>query len=120
MRQTENELKLVKKFIELPYLLDVLERDKKKITDSNLKMCKLYITQLDQIQNLVSAEIFEIRQKLRRSGIKIIEQRKLEDRLITDYLCRGYKLQITLLWSKVKFDIEVILAQYLNIDIYNT
>lgn len=119
MRQTDEELSLVKEYLELPFLLDILELDKKKMTDSNMKMGLLYIEKLSQIQNLVTAKLYEVRKKLRNGGIKVIEQIKEDDRMVADYLCRGYRHQITLLWSKVKFDTEVSLAKYLGIDIFD-
>lgn len=115
MRQTEEDLKIVKRYLELPFLLDVLELDKKKMRESNLKMSRVYIIKLEELQDQVTTEIYSVKQEMRNKGIKIIEQTKLNDRLIAEYLCRNYKHQITLLWSKVKFDTEVSLAKYLGI-----
>ncbi|MWV44861.1 hypothetical protein GRF59_14665 [Paenibacillus sp. HJL G12] len=115
MRQTEEDLKIVKRYLELPYLLDVLELDKKKMKESSLKMSRVYSIKLEEIQDLVTKDIYEVKNEMRIKGIKIIEQTKHDDRLIADYSCRNYKHQITLLWSKVKFDTEVSLANYLGI-----
>lgn len=115
MRQTEEDLKIIKKYLELPYLLDVLEVDKRKIGEGNLKMAKIYVRRLEQIQDLVTKDIYAVKQEMKRKNIKMIDQTRLDDRLVAEYLCRNYKHKITLLWSKVKSDIEIDLANYVGV-----
>ncbi|WP_145950056.1 hypothetical protein [Paenibacillus sp. Y412MC10] len=118
MRQSEGDLQIVKRYLELPILLDVLEYDKRKLGSSKLNNQSFLVSSLESIQDKVTTDIYEVKKEMNKRSIKIIEQRRLEDRLVADYLCRNYKHKISLLWSKVKFDAEVTLAGYLGIDIY--
>ncbi|WDZ64115.1 hypothetical protein MF628_08255 [Paenibacillus polymyxa] len=65
----------------------------------------------------VSKEQYRVLQEMRRRGIKVFEQHQLEDCITAKYLCRGYTHDVRLLWSKVKSDIEVRLAEYLGVDL---
>lgn len=118
MRQSEGDLQIVKRYLELPILLDVLEYDKRKIGGSTLNNRSILVSSLESLQDRVTSDIYEVKKEMRKRSIKIIEQKRLEDRLVADYFCRNYKHQISLLWSKVKFDTEVTLAGYMGIDIY--
>ncbi|MCM3257077.1 hypothetical protein M3664_04680 [Paenibacillus lautus] len=117
MRQTREELADVRRFFELPYLLDVIEVDKKKIINSDMIMKNVMVLYLNKVQDQANNTIFEIKQTLKKNGIKIIEQNKLEDRLVSSYSCRGYQHTMTLLWSKVKVDVLLMLGEYMRTDI---
>ncbi|HEY2494899.1 MAG TPA: hypothetical protein VGI33_18570 [Paenibacillus sp.] len=114
MRQTQTELLLVKKYIELPILLDVLEYDKQQIINSRMSLRNLFSEYLSSVQNQVSKDFYIIKNELISKNIRIIEESRTEDRVIGQYICRGYQQQIEMLWSKVKYDSEVMLSEYLN------
>lgn len=108
---------LVKAYLELPVLLDVLELNIKKMKASNFKLQRLFELQLRTIQNQIIKDQLSVRQKMRKRGIKIIEENRTSDSLSANFQCRGYVESFTLLWGKVKADSEVMLADYLNVDI---
>ncbi len=111
------DLRLVIEYIELPYLLTVLELNVKKMKRSDFKLGPLFELHLRTMQDRVSKEQYRVRQEMRRRGIKVLEQNQLEDCITGKYLCRGYVHDVRLLWSKVKSDTEVRLAAYLGVDI---
>lgn len=117
MRQTNEELKMVKEYIELPYLLDIIEVDKKKIQNSELIIKNVMIRYLGSLQEQTNRTIYNLKQMLRKRDIKIIEQNKYDDRLVITYSCRGYQHSMTLLWSKVKVDVLLLLGDYMKLDI---
>ncbi|KQY90932.1 hypothetical protein ASD24_24350 [Paenibacillus sp. Root52] len=119
MRQTSEELALVKRAIELPYLLSSLEIDKNKILDSNVKMKSLYVNHLDHMQNKISLEMYKLKLSMKKHHIKIIKENRSELSLSVDYSLKGYRHEMTLLWSKVKVDITLILTEEMNLDITN-
>lgn len=117
MRQTNEELKMVKEYIELPYLLDVIEVDKKKIHNSDMMIKNVLVRYLSSLQEQANRTIYDLKQILKKREIKIIEQTKHDDRLIVTYSCRGYQHNMTLLWSKVKVDVLLLLGDYMKLDI---
>ncbi|PYE51515.1 hypothetical protein HUB98_05820 [Paenibacillus barcinonensis] len=117
MRQTHEELEAVKRYVELPYLMTIIENDKKKISDSDMRMKSVYTNHLDEIQGKVTVEIYKLKNYFKSNGIKIIEAAKTSDSLNVEYSIRGYTHKMVLLWSKVKVDVTLILTEYLRIDI---
>ncbi|WP_244944324.1 hypothetical protein [Paenibacillus polymyxa] len=111
------DLRLVIEYLELPYLLTVLELNLKKMKDSNFKLSYLFELHLIKIQKRVTKDQYQVRQSMRKRGVKVIEQNEEKDKLTAKYLCRGYMHDVRLLWSKVRSDTEVRLAEYLDVDI---
>ncbi|WP_339255432.1 hypothetical protein MKZ12_16095 [Paenibacillus sp. FSL R5-0713] len=117
MRQTSEELALVKRLVELPYLLGALEVDKHKIYASNFKMKSVYIDYLDGTQKKIALEMYKSKQSLKEHHIKIIEGERSELSLTVNYSVRGYLHKMTLLWSKVKVDVTLMLTEHMSVDI---
>ncbi|WP_339187002.1 hypothetical protein MKX33_25020 [Paenibacillus sp. FSL R5-0490] len=117
MRQTFEELSLVKRVVELPYLLGALEVDKHKLYASNFKMKSVYVDYLDGTQKKIALEMYKSKQRLKEHHIKIIDEVRSELSLTVDYSVRGYIHKMTLLWSKVKVDVTIMLTEHMNVDI---
>ncbi|MDN4106434.1 hypothetical protein [Paenibacillus polymyxa] len=64
------ELQLVIEYVELPFLLTILELNIKKIKESNFKLGPLFELHLRTMQDRVSKEQYRVRQEMRRRGIK--------------------------------------------------
>ncbi|MFD0713499.1 hypothetical protein [Paenibacillus sp. GCM10027626] len=114
--ETEGDLHLVKEYILLPILLDVLERDIKALGTVKLKMNVVYIKVLRSAQDLITADVMLIRQNMRYRGIKVYEQQRTELCIEARYLCRGYQHKFSMLWGVVKAELYKYLSKYLNID----
>lgn len=116
MRQTFEELSLVKRVVELPYLLGALEVDKHKIYASNFKMKSVYVD-YGRYPKKIALEMYKSKQRLKEHHIKIIDEVRSELSLTVDYSVRGYIHKMTLLWSKVKVDVTLMLTEHMNVDI---
>jgi len=108
---------IVKTYLELPVLLDIIETDSNKMKAMNLKLGPLYILYLKSLQKQILKEINEIRKTMRTRGIRILHQKRLEDRIEAKYICRGYEKTISLLNGKLISDSEVKLAELMNVNI---
>ncbi|MGV6935889.1 hypothetical protein ACWA2B_10280 [Paenibacillus sp. CMM36] len=116
-RITSNEdTQLVIDFIQLPYVLDVLELNLKKIKQSDLKMKELFVLYLEGLQSRVLMDLKVVRQKMRQRGIKVFDGVRSDKDLVTEYLCRGYTHTMRFLWSKIRRDVEVRIAAYMEVD----
>jgi len=103
--------------VELPYLLGALEVDKHKIYASNFKMKSVYIDYLDDTQKKIAVEMYKLKQSLKQQHIKIIDEQRSQLSLTVDYSVRGYLHKMTLLWSKVKVDVTLMLTEHMSVDI---
>lgn len=115
--ETEEDLRLVKEYLLLPWLLDAIERDKKKMKAAELKFNQVYMKQLDQAQDAISKDLYEIRKQMRAGGLKVYEQERTDIALQAKYLCRGYHHKTSMLWTYVYAELKVRLAMYLDVDI---
>ncbi|WCF11524.1 hypothetical protein NDS46_31700 (plasmid) [Paenibacillus thiaminolyticus] len=109
----------MKSMLLMPYVLDVLERNIERMTFADLKMSKLFISHFEKVQDTITKDIYSLRKTMREKGIKILEEKKCKNHLHVRYICRGYTHSMSFLWSKVRTDVEVILAKYLDVDLDN-
>ncbi|MDK8193111.1 hypothetical protein QP794_23775 [Paenibacillus sp. UMB7766-LJ446] len=117
MKQSSEELALVKRVVELPYLLSALEVDKNKLLASEFKMNSVYVNYLDNIQKKIALEMYVAKRSLKSHHIKIIDESRSNISLTVDYSVRGYIHKMTLLWSKVKVDITLMLTEHMHVNI---
>lgn len=115
--QTTDEPSLVKMYVLLPILLDVLERDIAILTMVGLKLPAVYITCLQSVQDEITVELTQLRQQMRQRGIKIYEEKRTKLALEVRYLCRGYHHHFSMLWTVVKPEIERKLSGFMQVDL---
>ncbi|MEK5061815.1 hypothetical protein BK126_28270 [Paenibacillus sp. FSL H7-0326] len=118
MRKADAEdMALVKAYLELPVLLDVLELNIKKMKEADFKLLHIFELQLKSIQDEIIKQQRSVRQRMKQKGIKIIDEKRTPHSLDCEFLCRGYVDSISMLWGKVKADAEIMLADHLGVDI---
>ena len=112
--QTEDDLQLVKAYILLPMLLDVLERDIRALGNVKLKLGAVYIEILRGVQDRVTADVTLLRRQMRARGLKIYDEQRTERHVEVRYLCRGYHHRFSMLWGLVKAELSIRLSEYLR------
>ncbi|GAB2720666.1 hypothetical protein ACFQWB_11680 [Paenibacillus thermoaerophilus] len=113
--QTQDEIRMVKEYLVLAVMLDLLEHDAAKMQLPGLKMSHLYIRQLRSIQQGIPERMRELRREFKRSGIRIVGMERSKTHIRADYLCRGYRHEMMLQGDLVKSEIEVRLERELAI-----
>jgi hypothetical protein len=114
---SEEELILVKEYVLMPVILDVLERDIGKMKLADLKIPIIYIGNLKQTQDAVTQELNRIRLELRKRGIKVYDRQQSAKGIEASYLCRGYQHKLSFLPNLIRTTVIMKLAQLMNIDI---
>lgn len=114
--RTEAELQYVKRFVLLPIVLDVLERDMTLLDTVPLKMPTLYIQMLRGVQQQATNDLATMRRKLREHGMRVYEQRRTRARVEAAYLCRGYHYHFAMQWDVVRAEVEESIRSYLKIE----
>jgi hypothetical protein len=113
---TEDELLLVKEYVLLPIILDVLERDIKLFSVMPFKMSVVYMKSLRSVQDEIFKDMYRLRKELGKHGIKVYEQRRTKLGIEAEYLCKGYRHTFSMLWSLVKAEVEKKLMFYMHVD----
>jgi|GEM_PF-1111325 len=112
-----DELSTIKEVLLLDLLLSVFTRDLKVLQESQLKTKPPYIDLLQRAMDDVWADLAFLRNRLRRKGIKITDERRDEQGVGCVYWCRGYKASFEMLWHFAKAETEVRMRKYLGEDI---
>lgn len=113
--ESEEELQMIKHYLLLPVLMDVLERDMRTLAKAGLKMPAPYLRSLRAAQQAACNEEVSIRRRFRANGIRIYRQRRTPLGIEAEYLCRGYERRMCLLWSNIRSDTEQLLHRYMGL-----
>lgn len=111
--QEQYESEAVKQYMVLELALLVIEHDVKVIGLSKFKLPRLYESILRGVQDRVLLDMADLRRMFRKNGIKIYEKQRLEDGLLTKYVCRGYHHKKFMMWNVVKVECEQMLKRYM-------
>ncbi|MEI7027487.1 hypothetical protein [Paenibacillus sp. y28] len=109
------DMQLVKDYLLLPVLLEVLERDMSILQTLKLKMPAPYVRTLRGVQDQVTSDLASVRTRLRQRGVKVYEERRTAAGIEAMYLCRGYHYPFSMLWSLIKAEVEQRLNRYLGL-----
>lgn len=108
---------IAKEAIIIPYMLEVLERDIKVMMESNLKMKEIYARMLRKAQNNIITARSDLRKQMKARGIKILAEQREEDKLVTEYLVRGYTNKFQMLYVYLRVEVQTRLAYFLKLDL---
>ncbi|MCH1624859.1 hypothetical protein [Fredinandcohnia quinoae] len=111
------EIELVKRVIILPILLKSLDQDLAVLQKNKLHMWLVYNAHLKSIGSAIKRELKELEKQMKQRGIKILSQQHESNGLFTQFLCRGYEHEISLLHGFIHAQITIILSEYLKIDL---
>ncbi|MGG3278845.1 hypothetical protein [Paenibacillus solani] len=111
------ELKLVKDYILLPLLLDVVENDRSILSTAALKMPAITNVLVNRLQKAALADLTQVRKNMRDLGLKVYEQKKTHLGVEVEFLFRGYHHNLSMLWGLVDTEIEQKSYTYLGLDI---
>lgn len=114
---TEEELLLVKESLIIPVMLDVLERDIAAVGSGGFTFPSLYAAVLRRIQEGVIRRQHELNGELKSCSIQVYGTRRTRFSLSARYRCRGYEHRMVLLWDLIRAEMEIGLADRLNIQI---
>lgn len=111
------ESKLVKDFILLPLMLDVVENDRGILSAGALKMPAITNAIIDRLQKAALADLAQVRKNMRERGLKVYEDRKTHLGVEVEFLCRGYHHKLSILWGLIEAEIEQRSFTYLGLKI---
>lgn len=111
------ESKLVKDYILLPLLLDVVENDRGILSAAAIKIPAITDAIIDRLQKAALADLAQVRKNMRERGLKVYEDRKTRLGVEVEFLCRGYHHKLSMLWGLVESEIEQRSYTYLGLDI---
>lgn len=113
---TEENLQAIKRYVMIPMVLTVLQRDKKVIEESMLKTKGPYLSLMDAAMKKAHGEIYDTRVYLRSKGIKIYQEQRTETTVNIKYTVKGYQHEASLPWHIIKNEVESMMQRYLGVN----
>ncbi|WP_068616632.1 hypothetical protein [Paenibacillus tuaregi] len=110
---TDEETTLVKRYILLPMILTVFERDSKLIA-SAVKSPDIYTGIITQAADRVTKDLTEIRRQFRRRGIKVYEVERGPKDVTARFICRGYTGESGMMWEFLSAEAGKLMREYLS------
>ncbi|WP_134703240.1 hypothetical protein [Ammoniphilus sp. YIM 78166] len=103
---SEQEQGFILQYIVLPLLLTVLERDKKIILNTPLKIKAPYLSLFDFTIKTVEQSVHHNRKTLRLHGIKVYSQKRTEKGIEVRYLYHGYQHLFQPSWDTLRMRVS--------------
>ncbi|MEK5024593.1 hypothetical protein [Paenibacillus sp. FSL M7-1046] len=120
-RAESNDNTLVKSYILLPLILSAFERDS-AIMSTQLRTPAPYMEVLRTAANAATADLRDVRAEMRKRGVKVYEQQRLQVGIEAKFICRGYHERMLLLDDVIAAQAAIHMRKYLGLDIsgYNS
>lgn len=107
---------LVKSYLLLPMILSAFERDS-AILSAHLRTPTPYLEVLETAAAVATTDLRDVRSEMRKRGIKVYEQNKLNTGIEAKFICRGYHERMLLLNDIVAAQAAIHMRRYLGLDI---
>ena len=112
-QQTPEELELVKDYILLPIMQQMIDKECSKIEQNRNVLNRMYLTIARLMLRDIRADFFMNRAEIRKLGIKVVELPESSSvELRYKYICRGYEYSISMPRSTVRGEISVRMGRY--------
>lgn len=109
------ETRLVKDCVLLPLLLDVLENDRDILCRSDATTPEMIRMMINHLQLAAMADLTKVRRNMREKGLKVYDSRKSKLGVEVEFVCRGYRHKLSMLWGLVEAEIEQRSYAYLGL-----
>ncbi|SDX38903.1 hypothetical protein [Paenibacillus sp. CF384] len=112
--QIGKELELVKRYVLLGIVNQILDHDIRIIGATATKLPRLYESMIRGLQDRVLLELAAMRRQFRDSGIGVDKEKRSTAGLCAEYSCMGYRHSFSMPWTFVKAESERLLKSYLT------
>ncbi|WP_308634832.1 hypothetical protein [Paenibacillus silvisoli] len=112
--QIGKELELVRRYVLLGIVNQILDHDIRIVGATATKLPRLYESMMRGLQDRVLLELAAMRRQFRDNGIGVEKEQRSASGLSAAYSCMGYKHSFSMPWSFVKAESERLLKSYLT------
>ncbi|SDW79820.1 hypothetical protein [Paenibacillus sp. CF384] len=111
---TKEELEMIRDSCLLPMLLDVVEKQRKKMERTNQPLKALFLATNEHLLDLIHEDLVEIRRQLKHADIKVwaLHEKTSEAAIWYRYKCRGYQNDFGIMHFVIKTDLQIKLGKY--------
>lgn len=108
-----DDIALIKQHVLHETLLVVLDRDKRAIEESNIKIKEPYIFALDEAVKVAVSKAAEIKKEMNKKRIKILSSQKTDYGTKVHYTSRGYEDRAEFWGGNMRAEVWVLMNRYM-------
>jgi hypothetical protein len=108
---------LVKAGVLLPVMLEFIQSDVSALNKQGIHLAEFGVKTLQAAEQELITEHLNVRKELRQRGIKIFGEEKTKLGVNANYIIRGYRHHISVLWGLVRTEALLKASQYAGVDL---
>jgi hypothetical protein len=112
MYLSKEGISIIKEYIVLHTILDVMNYEKKVVPQLGLKLPSLLFERMDRYEERAVQELYRVRAQLMKGQMKILQYHKLKDQVRVEYLEHKYKHEFSVLGGVLKAYVEIMLREW--------
>jgi hypothetical protein len=113
-RPTEQEMKMIRDSILLPYMLSMVDKSLQDIEYHSNLLKPLYLTAGQVVRRRINDDLHRLRRELSRRNIRIFGEEQEDMIVYHRFICRGYEERFGMVRDMVRSEISLRLTRYLK------
>ncbi|TVY08506.1 hypothetical protein [Paenibacillus cremeus] len=113
---TNEEIRMLKEYVLLPYVLTAFDRDAKQITAA-VKTPGPYADTIQRAMDAITSDIVQLRSYFRASGIRVLDMKRTADGIQAKYVYRSHHSEFMMLTNLIRVEAELLMRRYLGEDV---
>jgi len=113
---TNEDRRIVKRYIILPMIITAFERDSRYIQEQ-LKTPGPYVDVIKGASERAHKDLMEVKKYFWLRGIKVYDEQNTRVGRKAKFMCRGYTSFMELRWEYISAEASVMMRKYLGLDI---
>lgn len=113
-RPTTEELIMIRDFILLPLMLNMVQKAADEIKNSTNILRRHFWFSTQILMNRIEKDMYLLRKELTRRNIKVMTEEQVDLVVYHKIICRGYEERFGMVRDVVRSEISVRLTKYLN------
>lgn len=113
-RPTTEELTMIRDFILLPLMLNMVQKAADEIKNSTNILRRHFWFSTQILMNRIENDMYLLRKELTRRNIKVMTEEQVDLVVYHKIICRGYEERFGMVRDVVRSEISVRLTKYLN------
>lgn len=102
---TKEEILAMREFIFLPFMLEMLENELRKLQNDRHPLQRLFIAVNETLTNEIYSEMVSIRKYMKEHNLKVVELDRDSEVLHFRFWCRGYQNDFSIMRFLVKSEL---------------